>query len=113
MASVGMLWWWAKMVLARMSFWKFKPGLLEQGFALLDDTLAEAARRTKGFRGNLTLLSKDAPDTGVVITLWATDDALKASYEEVFQKAAQKIQQFVTGPPEVKNYRVFSAELRH
>jgi len=100
------------MVVARMSFWKFKPGQREPGFNLLDDTLAEMARRTKGFRGNITLLSRDDPNIGVVISLWETEDALKASYEAVFQKAIKMIEQFVTGPPDAKNYRVFSAELR-
>ena len=100
------------MVVARMSFWKFKHGQLERGFALLDDTLADTTRETKGFRGAITLLSRDDPDTGVVITLWDSEDALKASFEGVFRKSIKSIEQFVTGPPDAKNYRLFSAELR-
>ncbi len=103
---------WIEMVVARMSFWEFKPDKMEQGFNMLYDTLAEMARKTKGFRGNLTLLSKDNPNVGVVITLWETEDALDASHDEVFEKSIKTMEQFVTGPPEVKNYRVFSAELR-
>ena len=100
------------MVLARMSFWKFKPGQMERGFTVLDDSLADIARGTKGFRGNLTLLSKDDPDVGVVITIWENEEALEASLGAVFQESIKKIAQFVVSPPEVKNYRVFTAELR-
>jgi len=100
------------MVVARMSRWNFKPGQLEHGFTLLDDTLADLARETKGFRGAITLLSRDEPDIGVVITLWDSEDALKASFEAVFQQSTKAIERFVVSPPEARNYRVFSAELR-
>jgi len=101
------------MVLARMAIWKFKRGMRRKSFDMLDQTITEATRKGKGFRGNLTLLSIDDPDTGVIITLWANENSLKAYTKGVFQAKANKLKQFVIAPPEVKHYRVFSEELKH
>jgi len=99
------------MVSARMSVWKFKRGMREKGFNMLEQSVADVARKTRGYRGSLTLLSTDDPDSGIIICLWESEDALKASAKGVFQDAVKKLEQFVAAPPDVKNYKVDSAEL--
>ena len=100
------------MVLARMSKWLFKDGKREKGFYELDATLSDRARKTVGFRGVVTLLSRDDPNVGIVITLWTDEEALKASENEVFKLAVQKILEYTAEPPTVQNFRLFTAELR-
>ena len=63
-----------------------------------------------GFRGALTLLSTDDPDAALMITLWESEDSLKASSTGTLQDAVGKIKQFLASNPEVKNYKVDSAE---
>ena len=96
-----------------MAIWKFKRGQRAKGFAMVEDTVADLVRKTKGFRGNLTLLSIDDPLSGVVITMWRDEESEKAFAEGVFKLASRKLKPFVVGPPDVKHYRVFSAELKH
>ncbi len=95
-----------------MSKWTFKNGKRETGFAQLDSTLGNQARVLPGFRGVMSLLSREDPNVGIVITLWSDEDALKSSETAVFKSAMQKIIEFVEKPPTMQNYRLFTAELR-
>ncbi len=99
-------------MLARMSIWKFKSGKREDGFSMLDQTMVELTRRTTGFRGLLTFLSLKEHDVGIIITLWDNEESLNASSEGIFRSTTQKLEPYVVGPPEVKKYRTFSAELK-
>lgn len=99
------------MPFARMSAWKFKRGLREEALKAIDQTVGPAARATVGHRGGLFLFSADDPNAAVMITLWESEAALKASATGVFRDAAKGMEKFVAAPPAVKNYRVFGAEL--
>ncbi len=100
------------MVLARLSKWVFKNGKRERGFNELDSTMADQARTTQGFRGVISLLSRDDPNVGIIITLWNDEEALQASEADVFKSSVQKISEYVAEPPIMQNYRLFTAELR-
>ena len=99
------------MVLARMTFWSFKKGKREEGFAELDKILNTLAQEVKGFRGYMSLLSYDDPSAVTILTLWQDEDALKKSEQEVFARATKKVQDVLEKPPKLENYRVYSTEL--
>ena len=94
-----------------MSTWTFKTGKREEGFSELDMILSTLARNTKGFRGSLSLISRDNPNSAIFLTLWNDEESLKASESGVFAEAIKKVEPHLEGPPKVDNYRVFSAEL--
>jgi heme-degrading monooxygenase HmoA len=94
-----------------MSTWTFKNGKREEGFSELDMILSTLARNTKGFRGSLSLISRDNSNSAIFLTLWNDEESLKASESGVFTAAIQKVKQHLENPPKVDNYRVFSAEL--
>ena len=99
------------MVLARMTFWSFKQGKREEGFAELDKILNTLAQEVKGFRGYMSLLSYDDQNAVTILTLWQDEDALKKSEQDVFARATQKVQEVLDKPPKLENYRVYSTEL--
>jgi len=103
------------MVFARVSSWKYKRSMREEGIRTLEEYVESIPRTQKGFwggfRGALTLLSIDDPDAAVMITLWESEDDLKASGKGTFQDAVGKIKQFLLAAPDVKNYKLDSAEL--
>lgn len=99
------------MVLARLSIWVFKKGKREEGFAELDRILNSATRHTKGFRGYISLISKDEPDTSTILTLWQDEEALEDSEQGVYKLAITNVQDFLESPPQIKNFKVFSTEL--
>lgn len=99
------------MVLARMSFWYFKAGKREEGFAELDKILNTLAQNSEGFRGYMSLLSYENPNALTILTLWQDEDALKKSELGVFARASQKVQDQLERPPRVENYRIYSTEL--
>ena len=100
------------MVVARTSAWFFKKDKRSDGFAELDLILNTNARNTKGFRGFISLLSRDDPNMAVVVTMWVDEEALQASETGVFKDAVKKVEAYLEKPPMVENFRVFSAELR-
>lgn len=99
------------MVLARMSFWNFKAGKREEGFAELDKILNTLAQDAEGFRGYMSLLSFEDPNVVTILTLWQDEDALKKSEADVFVRATKKVEDSLEKPPRIDNYRVFSTEL--
>ncbi len=94
-----------------MAKFHFKKGKREEGFAELDLTLNLQARQSKGFRGFISLHSRDEKETAVILTLWADEETLLASEREVFSKAVDRINQFLERKPDLEHYRVFSTEL--
>ena len=101
----------ANLVLARLSIWNFKKGKREEGFAELDRILNSTTRHTKGFRGYISLISKDDPDTSTILTLWQDEESLEASEKGVYSLAIAEVQDFLESTPQVKSFKVFSTEL--
>ena len=81
------------LVLARMSFWYFKKGKREEGFAELDKILNTLAQESEGFRGYMSLLSHEDPNAVTILTLWQDEDALKKSEQGVFARATKKLEE--------------------
>jgi quinol monooxygenase YgiN len=94
-----------------MSFWYFKEGKREEGFSELDRILNTLAQEAEGFRGYMSLLSHEDPNAVTILTLWQDEEALKKSQNDVFARAAEKVQEQLEKPPRIENYRVFSTEL--
>ncbi len=99
------------MVLARVSFWHFKPGKREEGFAELDRILKTLSQVAEGHRGYVSLLSYEDPNALTVLTLWQDLEAMLKSEKGEFTQAINKVRDLLEGPPKIENYRVFSTEL--
>ena len=99
------------MVLARMSFWYFKTGKRDEGFAELDKILNTLAQDSEGFRGYMSLLSHQDPNAVTILTLWQDEEALKKSEQDVFARATQKVKDQLEKPPRIENYRLYSTEM--
>jgi heme-degrading monooxygenase HmoA len=101
-----------KSILARVASWEFKPDQRKSGFELLENSVLELVRRTEGFRGSLTLLSRDDANLGIIIILWNSEESEKVYADGVFKVTTQNLEPFVTGPPEVTHHTVYSVELK-
>ncbi len=99
------------MVFARMSTWHFKKGKRETAFLEIDRVLETATRHVEGFRGYMSLLSREDPNTAVVLTLWQDEATLKKTESGTLQDAVRKVQDALESPPCIENFRVFSTEL--
>jgi quinol monooxygenase YgiN len=94
-----------------MSTWTFKSGKREEGFLELDNLLNSLTRHAEGFRGYMSLLPQEEPNTAVVLTLWQDEESRQASEKGVFAQTTKEIKKYLDKPPTSKNYRVFSTEL--
>lgn len=99
------------MVLGRISIWHFKRGKREEAFAELDQILNTTTRHTPGFRGYISMLSRDDSNQATVLTLWQDEMSLKASEKGVLADAISKVKDSLESIPRVEDFRVFSTEL--
>jgi heme-degrading monooxygenase HmoA len=99
------------LVFARMSTWHFKKGKRETAFLEIDRVLETATRHVEGFRGYMSLLSREDPNTATVLTLWQDEETLKKTEGGTLQDAVKKVQNSLESPPCIENFRVFSTEL--
>ena len=99
------------LVLARMTVWHFKKDKCQEGFLELDLILSTLAHQTEGFRGSISMLSPNDPNSAKILTLWVDEEALNRSEKEVFAQAFKKVQDLLDSPPQVENYAVFSTEM--
>lgn len=99
------------MVFARISNWTFKKEKAEEGFLELDSQLDSLTRQTEGFRGYMSLLSREDTSNAVILTLWQDEEALAASEKDSFVQLIEKIEPYLEKPPTSSSFRVFSTEL--
>jgi heme-degrading monooxygenase HmoA len=89
----------------------FRKGAREEGFAELDRALNIQVRNSRGFRGFVSLLSRDEKDVAVVLTFWEDEESLIASERAVYDKIVDKIYHLLEETPDVERYKVFTTEL--
>jgi quinol monooxygenase YgiN len=94
-----------------MSFWEFKSGKIEEGFAKLDRILNTLAQNEEGFRGYMSLLSYEDSNALTVITLWQDEESMSKSEKGVYTQAVEKVKDLIVSPPSIQKYRVYSTQL--
>lgn len=100
------------MVVARMTFWRYKNGQRENALETLEKIMAI---EMSGFRGDIILLSTENPNSEVIITFWDSKETMETSSEQLFHPEGslkgplEELGKFLTGPPEVKNFTVHTA----
>ncbi len=86
------------------------PEQLNQGTEYVRDTILPAARQLEGFRGIINLADATT-GKGMTVTLWETEEAMRASEERADQmrdEAARALSATVAG---VERYEVTIAEM--
>ena len=94
----------------RITFLEGSPEQLEEGIEFVRSTILPAARELEGFRGILSL-SDRASGKGLTITLWETEEAMRASEERANQmrdEAARALGGAIAG---VERYEVTLSEM--
>ncbi len=99
------------LVLARVSFWSFRGGKRPLAFAELDSILNTLAKEAEGFRGYLSMLSYEDPNSATILTLWDDEAALIKSQEGIFTQATNKVADYLKEKPRIENCRVYSTQL--
>jgi quinol monooxygenase YgiN len=94
-----------------MSTWHFKKGKRESAFLEIDRVLETATRHVEGFRGYMSLLSHQDPNSATILTLWQDEATLIKTEGGTLQDAVRKVQDSLESPPCIENFRVFSTEL--
>jgi hypothetical protein len=96
---------------ARVSDLEGAPERLDEGTRLAQEEILPEARQLRGFRGVVSLIDREHGRTKL-ITLWESDEALRASEEhanKLRQRAAEGAASRISG---VERYEVGLAELR-
>ena len=94
-----------------MSIWNFKSGQREKAFLELDRILNTLTRHSEGFRGYMSMLSTQEPNTATILTLWQDQETLQKSEKAVFANAIKMVKDSLENSPRTENYKVYSTEL--
>lgn len=93
------------MAYARTVTFRARPGKRENVVSTIDSFTGEG-EELEGFMGITALLSTSDPDTGVMLTMWESEEALNSSYEGIVQKVMESVKEFLGEPPDIKHFRV-------
>ena len=83
---------------------------IDQGNEFMQQTILPAARQLDGFRGVLSLTDRES-GTGLTITLWESEEAMKASEEAANRLRDEAAQAFGGTVVGVDRYEVTFSEL--
>ena len=91
---------------ARVTITQLQPGKTEEAVSIFRDSIVPAAKQQQGFKGAL-LLTDPNTGKGVSITLWETEDNMRAGETSgYYQEQVAKFAQVFTGPPIREVYEV-------
>jgi hypothetical protein len=89
----------------------FRKGQREEGFAELDLIFNKEARNAKGFRGFISMLSKDSENEALILTLWENELSLAMSETQILAPAIRKILNTLEKEPNVEHFKLYSTEM--
>ena len=91
---------------ARVTTTRIQPGKIEEALGIARDSIAPAAKKQRGFEGFL-LLTDPQTGKGIAITLWETEEDLKASEEGgYYREQLGKLAEVLAGQPDREVYKV-------
>ena len=91
---------------ARVTTTRIQPGKIEEALGIARDSIAPAAKEQRGFEGFL-LLTNPQTGEGISITLWETEEDLKASEEGgYYREQLGKLAEVLAGQPDREVYKV-------
>jgi heme-degrading monooxygenase HmoA len=97
---------------ARMTRSRVAPTIVDDAVRILESSILPAAREQPGYRGYLHLVDRATGD-GVSITLWASDDEMRAGETgSYFREQISKVRSLLTGEPDVRGYEVAVHDVR-
>lgn len=86
-------------MLARVTVIQGRPDTMTEATKIFDESVVPAAKQQKGFSGAL-FLSDPATGKGMSITMWETEDDLKAGENSgYFKEQVAKFAPLLAGPP--------------
>ena len=84
---------------ARTAIIQGRPGTSEEAAKIFNELVLPAARQQNGFKGAL-FLTEPATGKGMSVTLWETEEDLKASENSgYFREQIAKFAPLLAGPP--------------
>ena len=95
----------APVVYARVTTWKWMPGKRAEAVKIVEEHL-EDIRKSKGFRGLITMLPSDDPNGAMFMAIWDSQEDLVASQKGVYSMISTKAMPLAEGPPSLKNVEI-------
>jgi heme-degrading monooxygenase HmoA len=96
---------------ARVSTIQGSMDRLDEGISAIRDDILPSVKQIGGFQGIISLADR-ASGKGITVTLWDTEDDLRASEEQANQLRSQAAEKLgAAQPPQVDRYEVVLYEV--
>jgi quinol monooxygenase YgiN len=98
------------MAVARIVWWKFKPGAREEAVKRIDGFLDEI-KSNEGYQGFLMLLSMNNPDRATVVSIWENENAMAKAEKGQYPKVVKAVSDLTTEAPQVAHQNVDTIDI--
>ena len=95
---------------ARMTALQFQPGMAEQGFEVLQNSVVPTIKEQRGFLG-LVLLRNATSGDAAALTFWEAEADMAASASGNYPTQLKKLNGLIAGPPTRAIYTVEELDL--
>ena len=95
---------------ARLTDLQFQPDFVEQGFAIVRDSIVPTIKQQHGFNG-LLLLRDPTTSSASGLSLWESQADMDATATGNYQVQIAKVSSLIAGPPVRRIWEVFELSL--
>jgi quinol monooxygenase YgiN len=99
------------LALIRKGTFYFKKGKRGEAIEELELILKKEVRTSKGFKGYISMLSKDSENEAIILTLWEDELSFNSSAILLLQPAVRKIANLLEKEPTFENFKLSSTEM--
>jgi quinol monooxygenase YgiN len=99
------------LVLIRRATFQFKEGKRTETVLELELILKKEVRTVKGFKGYISMLSKDSPNEASILTLWEDELSFQSSAVILLAPSIRKVSHTLEKEPVFENFTLSSTEM--
>jgi quinol monooxygenase YgiN len=99
------------LALIRKGTFYFKEGKRDEAVKELELILRKEVRTAKGFRGYISMVSKDLENEAIILTLWEDELSFNSSAIILLEPAVRKISNTLEKEPTFENFKLSSTEM--
>jgi heme-degrading monooxygenase HmoA len=98
------------MAVARIVWWKFKPGTRDEAVKRIDGKMDEI-KSNEGYQGFLMLLSMNNPDRATVVSIWENEQTMARAETTQYPKVVAAVSDLTTEAPQVAHQNVHNIDI--
>ncbi|MDW5562345.1 MAG: antibiotic biosynthesis monooxygenase family protein [Methanomassiliicoccus sp.] len=98
------------MTVARIVWWKLKPGTRDEAASRIDGHL-DQIKNQDGYRGFMSFLSASNPDRMTVVSVWEDEQAMVRAEKDIYPQVVDSLSDLLAEEPQVARQSIHTADI--